>query len=81
VRESTHPVVQVGRDLGIPDNVLYPLISQHLLAEAHVTTRAYELTVESGCREGCTLLTSSVSFDTTYRLSEPSSGPLRLDGP
>jgi hypothetical protein len=56
VRESTHPVVQVGRDLGIPDNVLYPLISQHLLAEAHVTTRAYELTVETGCREGCTCL-------------------------
>ena len=55
MRESTHPVAQVGRDLGIPDNVLYPWISQHLQAEAHGTTRAYDLNVERGCREGCIL--------------------------
>ena len=29
MRESAHPVAQVGRDLGTPDNVLYPWNSQH----------------------------------------------------
>ena len=46
---------QVGRDLGTPDNVLYPWISQHRQAEAHGSTWAYELYFERGCREGCTL--------------------------
>lgn len=55
VREFAHPVAQVGRDLGTPDNVLYPWTSPHRQAEAHGTTRAYELYVESGCREGCAL--------------------------
>jgi hypothetical protein len=55
VRESVHPVAQVGRDLGTLDDVLYPWASQHRQAEAHGTTRAYELYVERGCREGCTL--------------------------
>jgi transposase-like protein len=55
VREFVHPVPQVCRDLGTPDNVLYPWISQHRQAEAHGSTRAYELYVERGCREGCTL--------------------------
>ena len=39
VRESAHPVVQVARDLGIPDNVLYRWTAQHRQAEAHGTTR------------------------------------------
>jgi transposase len=39
--ESAHPVVQVARDLGIPDNVLYRWIAQHRQAEAHGTTRAF----------------------------------------
>jgi transposase-like protein len=43
VRESAYPVAQVGRDLGTPDNVLSPWVSQHLQTEAHGTTRAYEL--------------------------------------
>jgi hypothetical protein len=55
VRESAYPVAQVGRDLGTPDNVLNPWTSLHRQAEAHGTTRAYELYVERGCREGCTL--------------------------
>jgi len=55
VRESVHPVPQVRRDLGTPDNVLYLWISQHRQAEAHGTTRAYDFYVERGCREGCTL--------------------------
>ncbi|HSL03973.1 MAG TPA: transposase [Nitrospiraceae bacterium] len=44
VRESAHPVAQVARDLGIPDNVLYRWTSQHRQAEAHGTTRAAQLT-------------------------------------
>ena len=40
VRESTHPVAQVARDLGIPENVLYRWRTQHRQAEAHGTTRA-----------------------------------------
>jgi len=50
VCESAHPVAQVDRDLGTPDNVLSPWVSQHLQAEAHGTTRAYELYVERGWR-------------------------------
>ncbi len=38
-RESAHPVAQVARDLGIPDNVLYRWTAQHRQAEAHGTTR------------------------------------------
>jgi hypothetical protein len=52
VRESVHPVPQVRRDLGTPDNVLYPWISQHRQAEAYGTTRTYEIYVERGFR-GC----------------------------
>jgi transposase len=44
VRESAHPVAQVARDLGIPDNVLYRWTSQHRQAEAHGTTRAAKRT-------------------------------------
>jgi transposase len=40
VRESAHPVAQVARDLGIPENVLYRWRAQHRQAEAHGTTRA-----------------------------------------
>jgi transposase len=40
VRESAHPVAQVARDLGIPDNVWYRWTTQHRQAEAHGTTRA-----------------------------------------
>lgn len=40
VRESAHPVAQVARDLGIPDNVLYRWRVQHQQAKAHGTTRA-----------------------------------------
>ena len=54
VCESAHPVAQVGWDLGTPDNVLSPWVSQHPQAEAHGTTRAYDFYVEKGCREGCT---------------------------
>ena len=39
VRESAHPVAQVARDLGIPENVLYRWRTQHRQAEAHGTTR------------------------------------------
>ena len=39
VRESAHPVAQVARDLGIPDNVLYRWTAQHRHAEAHGTIR------------------------------------------
>jgi len=39
VRESAHPVAQVARDLGIPDNVLYRWTAQQRQAEAHGTTR------------------------------------------
>jgi hypothetical protein len=55
VREFAHPVAQVCRDLGTPDNVLYPWASQHRPTKAYGTTRAYELYIERGCREGCTL--------------------------
>ena len=44
VRESAHPVAQVARDLGIPDNVLYRWRVQHRQAEAHGTTRATQRT-------------------------------------
>ena len=40
VRESAHPVAQVARDLGIPENVLYRWRAQHQQAEIHGTTRA-----------------------------------------
>jgi transposase len=40
VRESAHPVAQVARELGIPDNVLYRWTAQHRQAEAQGTTRA-----------------------------------------
>ena len=40
VRESVHPVAQVARDLGIPENVLYRWRAQHRQAEAHGTTPA-----------------------------------------
>ena len=40
VWESDHPVAQVARDLGIPENVLYRWHAQHRQAEAHGTTRA-----------------------------------------
>jgi transposase len=40
VRESTRPVAQVARDLGIPDNVWYRWTAQYRQAEAHGTTRA-----------------------------------------
>ena len=40
VRESAHPVTQVARDLGIPENVLYRWRAQHRQAEAHGTTPA-----------------------------------------
>ena len=33
VRASAHPVAQVARDLGIPDNVLYRWRAQHRQAE------------------------------------------------
>jgi hypothetical protein len=52
VRESTHPVAQVARNLVTPNNMLYRWTSQHRQAEVHGTTRAYELYVERGCR-GC----------------------------
>ena len=44
VCESAHPVAQVARDLGIPDNVLYRWTAQHRQAEAHGTTRADQRT-------------------------------------
>ena len=44
VRESAHPVAQVARDLGIPDNVLYRWTFQHRQAEAHGTTWAAQRT-------------------------------------
>ena len=40
VWESAHPVAQVARDLGIPENVLYRWRAQHQQAETHGTTRA-----------------------------------------
>ena len=40
VRESAHPVAQVARDLGIPENVLYRWRTQHRQASAQGTTRA-----------------------------------------
>ena len=39
VRDSAHPLAQVARDLGIPDNVLYRWTAQHRQAEVHGTTR------------------------------------------
>ena len=38
-RDSAHPLAQVARDLGIPDNVLYRWTAQHRQAEVHGTTR------------------------------------------
>ena len=40
VPESAHPVAQVARDLGIPENVLSRWRAQHRQAAAHGTTRA-----------------------------------------
>ena len=40
VRESAHPVAQVARDLGIPENVWSRWASQHRQVETHGTTRA-----------------------------------------
>lgn len=40
VREAAHPVVQVARDLRIPENGLYRWRAQHRQAEAHGTTPA-----------------------------------------
>jgi transposase len=40
VRESAHPVAQVARDLGIPENVWYRWRAQHQQAETHGTIRA-----------------------------------------
>ena len=40
VRESAHPVAQVARDLGIPENVWYRWRAQHQQAETQGTTRA-----------------------------------------
>ena len=40
VRESAHPVAQVARDLGIPENVLYRWRAQHQQAVIYGTTRA-----------------------------------------
>ncbi len=39
-RESAHPVAQVARDMGIPDNMLYRWTAQNRQGEAHGTTRA-----------------------------------------
>ena len=40
VWESAHPVAQVARDLGIPENVWSRWRAQHQQAETHGTTRA-----------------------------------------
>ena len=39
VQESAHPVAQVARDLGIPENVLSRWRAQHQQAETQGTTR------------------------------------------
>ena len=39
MREFDHPVAQVARDLGIPENVWYRWRTQHRQAEVHGTTR------------------------------------------
>ena len=44
VHESAHPLVQVARELGVPDNVLYRWRSEHRHAEAHGTTRVAQRT-------------------------------------
>ena len=44
VRESAHPVAQVARDLGIPENVLYRWRTQHRQATAQGTTCAAQRT-------------------------------------
>ena len=44
LRESAHPVAQVARDLGIPENVWYRWTAPHRQAEAHGTTRAAQCT-------------------------------------
>ncbi len=49
VREFAHPVAQVARDLGIPENVLYRWRTQQQQAEAHGTTG--ELLGQCLCRE------------------------------
>ena len=49
VREFAHPVAQVARDLGIPENVLYRWRTQHQQAEVHGTTG--ELLGQCLCRE------------------------------
>lgn len=65
VRESAHPVAQVARDLGIPDNVLYRWTAQHRQAEAHGTTRAAQRT-EAECRA------SGTGPERSRRLRHPS---------
>jgi transposase len=49
VRESAHPVAQVGRDLGTSDNVLNPWTSLHGQTEVHGTTRDEDFYVERSC--------------------------------
>ena len=44
VRESAHPVAQVARDLGIPENVLYRWRAQHGTTWATQRAEAEELT-------------------------------------
>ena len=39
-RESAHPVAQVARDLGLPDNGWYRWRAQHQQAKIHGTTQA-----------------------------------------
>ena len=39
VQESAHPVAQVARDLGIPEDVLSRWRARHQQAETHGTTR------------------------------------------
>ena len=39
VQESAHPVAQVARDLGIPENVWSRWRARHQQAETHGTTR------------------------------------------
>jgi hypothetical protein len=47
----SHPVSQVGRDMGTPDNVLYRWISRYRQAEAHGTTRAMSSMLRGAAEE------------------------------
>ena len=40
VRESNRPAVQMARELGIADNLLYRWVAEHRQAEVQGTTRA-----------------------------------------